>query len=304
MARRPTGADPVLEDTYDHYLRDDVVSEYASLDFLLVPEEVIVEEFRPSLADARMLDLGVGAGRTTAHFAEAAKEYVGVDFSSKMIDACERRFAQKLGPSLTFMRSDARDLSALGSESFDFVLFSFNGLDTVGGDEDRLKVLREVHRVLREGGIFCFSSFNFAFAEEGFSLRKGFRDVAAMLRKSPALLVRRPRSVVRTLVKPLKWRRLNASRRELARLGHGVILEKRPRYSFSREFYSSPGALFLYELYYIRPQAQIDQLAGVGFDGTRILAPDGSEVTAASASGLAEWWWLYYLCTKRARPDA
>ena len=56
-------------------------------------------------------------------------------------------------------KADARDLSAFADESFDFVLFSYNGLDCVG-HADRLQVLAEVHRVVRPGGVFMFSSHN------------------------------------------------------------------------------------------------------------------------------------------------
>lgn len=71
-----------------------------------------------------------------------------------MIERSRRRF-----PGVSFQLVDARDLSAFPDGSFDFVLFSFNGIDAVG-HEDRLRVLREVHRVLDAGGLFAFSSHN------------------------------------------------------------------------------------------------------------------------------------------------
>ena len=38
-----------------------------------------------------MLDIGVGTGRTTMHFAGLVKEYVGVDYSSALIQACPEK---------------------------------------------------------------------------------------------------------------------------------------------------------------------------------------------------------------------
>jgi ubiquinone/menaquinone biosynthesis C-methylase UbiE len=45
------------------------------------------------------------------------------------------------------------------SASFDFAMFALNGLDYVSHD-DRLTILREVHRLLKPGGRFLFSSHN------------------------------------------------------------------------------------------------------------------------------------------------
>jgi ubiquinone/menaquinone biosynthesis C-methylase UbiE len=43
-------------------------------------------------------------------------------------------------------------------ESFDGVLFAFNGLMCLGGREDRQKALPEIFRVLKPGGIFLFTA--------------------------------------------------------------------------------------------------------------------------------------------------
>lgn len=51
-----------------------------------------------------MLDIAVGAGRTTLHFASLIKSYVGIDYSSGMITECKK----SLGDSL----DDARNVDA------------------------------------------------------------------------------------------------------------------------------------------------------------------------------------------------
>ena len=57
-------------------------------------------------ADKRILDLGVGAGRTTPYLLEISKNYIGIDFSPAMIAACQARY-----PTVEFAVGDARDLS-------------------------------------------------------------------------------------------------------------------------------------------------------------------------------------------------
>ncbi len=51
---------------------------------------------------------------------------------------------------------NAKSLS-FADQSFDGVLFSFNGIDHVPGYADKVEVLCEIARVLRPGGSFIFS---------------------------------------------------------------------------------------------------------------------------------------------------
>lgn len=69
---------------------EDVVREYYVECHLQKPEEAVLNELRAKLQKMKMLDIGVGAGRTTHHFASLAKEYVGVDYSKNMIRACRQ----------------------------------------------------------------------------------------------------------------------------------------------------------------------------------------------------------------------
>jgi ubiquinone/menaquinone biosynthesis C-methylase UbiE len=44
----------------------------------------------------KMLDIGVGDGRTTMHFAQAAEEYWAIDYSQVMIAAYRKSFEMLL----------------------------------------------------------------------------------------------------------------------------------------------------------------------------------------------------------------
>jgi ubiquinone/menaquinone biosynthesis C-methylase UbiE len=55
---------------------------------------------------------------------------------------------KKKYPNGDFRVGDARDLSQFEDESFDFVLFSYNGIDVIS-HPDRLRTSREIYRVLK-----------------------------------------------------------------------------------------------------------------------------------------------------------
>ena len=102
-----------------------------------------------------MLDLGIGAGRTTEVFATVVGSYVGLDYSQRMIEAARRRVGDRDAALLDV--ADARDLSRWHGRGFDVVLFSFNGIDCVD-EVDRVRILGEIRRVIAEDGIFAFST--------------------------------------------------------------------------------------------------------------------------------------------------
>jgi len=136
---------------------DASVKLYSIQDQLQKPEESILNILKDQLLNIKMLDLGVGGGRTTLHFAKKTKEYVGVDYAENMIKICNEKFSMQ--ENISFKCGDARDLNDFENEYFDFVLFSFNGIDYVS-HTDRLKILSEIKRVGKKNGYFAFSSHN------------------------------------------------------------------------------------------------------------------------------------------------
>jgi SAM-dependent methyltransferase len=140
------------------YESGELAARYSAEEKLQPPELSILNSLRTELAQARMLDLGVGGGRTTLHFAPLVRSYVGIDYSEAMVAACRRRF-EEAPDRLTFQVADVRSLAAFGAASFDFVLFSYNGLDYVS-HEGRREALAEIRRVLRSGGHFALSTHN------------------------------------------------------------------------------------------------------------------------------------------------
>lgn len=136
------------------YASAGVVNWYHELDFIHKPEEVILHKLTPLIKDKKLLDLGIGGGRTTRFLLGISSDYTGIDYTPAFVEVVRTKY-----PGANVLCVDARDLSPFEDADFDFVLFSFNGLDYVG-HQDRLKVLSEIGRVLKPGGFFVFSTHN------------------------------------------------------------------------------------------------------------------------------------------------
>src|ERR1041384_4078367 len=136
------------------YSARDVVDWYKDLDFILKPEAVIIERIRAAIEGNKLLDIGIGAGRTTRFLLDVSQDYTGIDYTRGCID-----LAQKKYPDANLIHCDARDLSIFADQTFDFVLFSGNGIDYMIHD-DRIKCLKEIARVLKPGCFFAFSTHN------------------------------------------------------------------------------------------------------------------------------------------------
>ncbi len=73
----------------------DEVKHYINEIDLQIPEITVFKLIKGKLASMRMLDIGVGCGRTTIHFSDLVKGYIAIDYSIKMINACKNRFNGK-----------------------------------------------------------------------------------------------------------------------------------------------------------------------------------------------------------------
>lgn len=134
---------------------------YGQQDGLMAPERVILQKLRPEIANRRLLDVGVGGGRTTRPLLEISRDYTGIDYSPQFVTLVKQKYRLD-----RIFECDVRDMSRFPDAGFDCVLFSYNGLDYID-HEGRLKALREIHRVLSPGGAFVFSTHNRSWMHAG-----------------------------------------------------------------------------------------------------------------------------------------
>jgi SAM-dependent methyltransferase len=165
-------------------------------------EEVALGMAAPLVRSKRVLDIGVGGGRTVGLLALLTDHYIGVDFSPEMVAACRRRYPDK-----DFRVIDARDMSAFEDASFEFVFFSYNGIDTVG-EQDRKKIYAEVRRILTEEGVFVFSTLNKdgrSYAESPFQLHRPGQAIDRSPRAAALLVLRNANDPLRLLRRYRNW---------------------------------------------------------------------------------------------------
>lgn len=140
--------------TYLSYNNKSAVKAYADMSQLLPAEEIIFEKYFNQ--PGKILDLGCGTGRTSNFLYKLGHDVIAIDYSEEMIKKAKQK---SISASIDFRVMNAKNL-LFADGFFDYVLFSFNGLDYLYPEEERLKTLREIYRVLKPGGTFAFSSHN------------------------------------------------------------------------------------------------------------------------------------------------
>jgi SAM-dependent methyltransferase len=245
-----------------------VVGLYARSSELQLPEAALFERLKPDLAHMDVLDLGVGAGRTALHFAPASRSYLGVDYSTAMVEECRRRL-----PDARFLVGDARSMDFATDASFDLVLFSYNGVDHLTGPQ-RAQFFLEARRVLRPGGMLILSSHNTNFIpsiidQHRFRLAGTLRDTLRSLKWAAIFQLRNPGIAFR---RPMRE----------GRLVDGV--------------HGFKGG----HIYYIRPDRQIAALRRLGMEQISCAPNTSRDFLPADDIRIRDLTspWVYYVCRK------
>lgn len=107
----------------------------------------------PDLKGKKVLDLGCGFGEHCKQFVNrGAEKVVGIDISEKMLEVAK---VENGDPKITYLNMPMEDIDGL-QETFDIVISSlaFHYVEDFEG------VIKKIHSLLKESGIFIFSQEN------------------------------------------------------------------------------------------------------------------------------------------------
>jgi SAM-dependent methyltransferase len=194
----------------------------------------------------RILEIGCGGGRLTGYLLELSEQVEGVDVLPEMLDYCRATY-----PAGTFTRRDLRDLTAYPSAGHDVVVAGFNVIDVLD-DAERRRVLGDLARLLRPGGLLIMSSHNLG--------------AAPYLAKPTNVGARDPLRLAKNLAKmPVQLRNHRRLRRLEHRAGdHAILNDMAHNFSLLH--------------YYVTRDAQERQLTEAGFELIECLDLDGRPV--------------------------
>lgn len=252
--------------------RRDAATRYHSDGWSDPGERAAVGHIAGEMAGKRILDIGVGGGRTVPLLTAISDDYTAIDFTPELAAVCKKRH-----PGRRVELMDARDMAALADASFDLAVFSYNGIDAASF-ADRARILAEVHRVLRPGGIFLFATHN--------------------------------RSAIGTGEKPWSWYRLTFNPLRFAvrtALLGGDLLRYLPNYLRNRRHnrhfdgYSTLVAAthhFSMVVLYIDLDLQRRLLGQAGFEVEAIYGSESGE-RVVDGTDTGKIWWFHLVARKR-----
>ena len=247
------------------YEDEQVVSNYRHQHYLTRGESHILLSQESIFRNCRLLDIGVGAGRTTQYLLPLVAEYHGIDYSNAMVEACRARFAGQA--KAIFSHEDARNLDHFEANYFDVVIFSFNGIDTVDL-AGRTAVLKAVYRVLKPDGQFIFSFHNIGYLDQLYHYQ----------------WAKNPFHWYGNLKRWRLVRKLNGSREQYHKL----------KYCFIKD----GGEQFRIMICYSLPSWQINQLRSYGFSFLEAIDSQSGKLINPGKIDQHRGAWIYLRCRK------
>ncbi len=242
---------------------DAAITRYSNDSNMQKPEIEIFNSFGNELKEAKLLDIGIGGGRTTLYLKDKVKEYIGIDYSYKMIDATKIRIPEIT--SKVFV-CNVLDMSKYSDNQFDIVFFSLNGLDYLQTFEERIIALNEIYRVLKKGGKLIFSSHNI---QDNCLFNFSFKN----------------QNLVKTIEQIVKI------------IYRNIFNNKKTIMNSNYSYIKDGGHFFKLRNFYIKPEYQIEQLKEIGFFETKIFSLISGKEIVSNLNKIQDAW-LYYLTNK------
>jgi ubiquinone/menaquinone biosynthesis C-methylase UbiE len=212
-------------------------------------EEIMLQQLNDESKNEPILEVGIGGGRITTHLLKITNQYIGIDFSASIIDACRHKF-----PDADLRLCDVRSMSCFDSSSFHVVMLWDQVIDDVHPAE-RSGIIREAYRILKGNGILLLASHNLDWDGLGEVNRPSWKQLDFL-----SLAV-----YGRTLLNKF-WARI--TQKDCAVFPEYYPLQNR----------------IIAPTCYIRKEAQEEQLRRTGFTEICVRTRDGEKFTEASRS--------------------
>jgi ubiquinone/menaquinone biosynthesis C-methylase UbiE len=242
---------------------------YAKNTALFQAEEFILAYLGDEIKDKAILDIGVGSGRTVPYLRELSRNYTGIDYSENMLNYCRLQYSDT-----RLLLCDARNMEVFEDRAFDVVFSSWNMIDD-GNHEDRNRILKEVHRVLRQNGLFIFSSHNLDFKRRSAYQFRGLVSAE----------------------NPVEWMKRNAVRikRYFTGIRNHLRVQRNEVHEKEYSIINDASHSFSLLTYYIKKEHQVKQLEAIGFSKIEMVNERGSLITVDEACRDG---WIYYIGRK------
>src|ERR1022692_2695545 len=161
IQKMPAGWDQRARENARHFV-DTANEDWTDEEFFASGEKTVAEEILTDLGnicqgkvpgEMRVLEIGCGAGRVTRALARFFGEVHAVDVSGEMVRLA--KLALQDHPNASVYQNNGKDLTVVPEIPFDFA-FSSIVFQHIPSREIIENYVREVHRLLRPGGLFKF----------------------------------------------------------------------------------------------------------------------------------------------------
>lgn len=137
-------------DDYLHFYRETLTEERTKKEIEFLVNELELD--KPN----KILDLACGYGRHANRLAELGHHVTGIDITLGFLEIAKREAKEK-GVSVKYIQGDMREI--VFKKEFDRVLMLYTSFGYFE-DEENFKVLQNVARALKPGGLFCIDMHN------------------------------------------------------------------------------------------------------------------------------------------------
>ena len=148
----------MIKEIRDYYNRQDCMKKYSEdVDGvkLWASEKHIIAKYIKKTD--KILDIGCGAGRTTINLCkDGYTNITGLDIAGNLL-AFAKDYCKQNNLDIDFVEQSATNIK-FENETFDAVIFSYNGFMCIPGEENRKTALKEICRVLKPSGVFVFTA--------------------------------------------------------------------------------------------------------------------------------------------------